>query len=261
MKRSALLLCSLGLLALTSCGGKMTPPVVTSPFISLNGNFSFTGASQAFSPNMIFIGGPLQTDSTGHVSGMLGISNSVSNCITAGTVSAFTGMIDSMNLLTLTSAPINGQVISFTATARPNETFASGTYTVAGGCLAGDHGSLQAQHLLTGSYTGSVLINGSPINVTLNFAPPGSPDATGAYSIQASGTFSNTVACGGFTSLSTEGGSQAGLMVSFKMAAGASPVLSFSGTTIDGTANMLSGTLGITGGPCDQLKGTLNLSK
>ncbi|HSK45448.1 MAG TPA: hypothetical protein VLA83_16335, partial [Candidatus Binatia bacterium] len=59
----------------------------------------------------------------------------------------------------------------------------------------------------------------------------------------------------------TEGGSQAGLVVSFKMAAGASPVLSFSGTTIDGTANMLSGTLGITGGPCDQLKGTLNLSK
>jgi hypothetical protein len=262
MKRLALLLFSFGLVSLMSCGGNMkSPPVVVSPFISLNGNFSFTGTSQAFSPNMIFIGGPMQTDSNGHISGMLGVSNSVSNCITTGTTAAFTGNIDGMNVVSLTSAPINGQVVSFSTTARPNGTFAAGTYSVAGGCLAGDHGSLQAQHLLTGTYTGSVLINGSPINVALNFAPPGPPDATGAYSIQASGTFTNTAACGGFASLSTEGGSQDGLMVSFKMAAGASPVLSFSGTTIDGTANMLSGTLGITGGPCDQLKGTLNLSK
>ena len=262
MKRLALLLCSLGLPSLMSCGGGMkSPPVTVSPFIPLNGNFSFTGTSQAFSPNTIFIGGPLQTDGNGHISGTLGVSNSVSNCITAGTIAAFTGMVDSTNLVSLTSAPVNGQMISFTATARPNGTFAAGAYSVTGGCLAGDHGTLQAQHLLTGVYNGSVLINGNPINVSMNFGAPGAPDAAGNFSLQAGATFTNTAACGGFTSLATEGGSQNALTVSFQLGAGANPVLSFSGTTIDGTANMLSGTLGITGGPCDQLKGTLNLSK
>jgi hypothetical protein len=236
------------------------PPDVN-PFIPMNGNFSFTGTSQAFSPNVIFIGGPLQTDSAGHVSGMLGISNSVSNCITAGTIATFTGMVDSTNLVSLTSAPVNGQMISFTATARPNGTFAAGAYSVTGGCLAGDHGTLQAQHLLTGLYNGSVLINGNPINVSINFSAPGTPDTAGGFPLQAAATFTNTGACGGFTGLSTEGGSQNGLTVSLKLGAGANPVLSFSGTTIDGTANMLTGTLGISGGPCDQLKGTITLSK
>lgn len=240
----------------------MTPPaVINNPFIPMNGNFSFTGTSQALSPNVIFIGGPLQTDSNGHVSGMLGVSNSASNCITAGTTAAFTGTIDSTNLVTLTGAAINGQVISFTATARPNGTFAAGTYSVTGGCLTGDHGSLQAQHLLTGVYTGSVLINGNPMNVSINFGSPGTPDAAGGFPLQAAATFTNTAACGGFTGLATEGGSQTGLAVSFQLGAGANPVVSFSGTTIDGTANMMSGTLAITGGPCDQLKGTVTLSK
>jgi hypothetical protein len=247
---------------MVSCGGgKMTPPITVNPFMPLNGNFSFTGASQAFSPNVIFIGGTLQTDNNGRVSGTLGVANSVSNCIAAGTMAAFTGTIDSTNLLTLTSAAINGQVISFTATARPNQTFAAGTYSVTGGCLSGDHGSLQAQHLLTGSYTGSVVINGNPMNVTINFGTPGTPDSAGDFPLQAGATFTNTAACGGFTGLTTEGGSQNGLAVSFKLAAGANPVLSFSGTTVDSTANMLNGTLGITGGPCDQLKGTIALSK
>jgi hypothetical protein len=210
---------------------------------------------------MIFIGGPLQTDAAGHVSGTLGISNSVSACIPLGTKAAFTGMIDSQNMLTLTSASIAGQVISLTATARPNQTFAAGSYTVTGGCLAGDHGSLQPQHLLTGTYVGSVLINGNTINTSLNFGTPGTPDASGAFPLQAGASFTNSGPCGGFTNLATEGGSQSGLTVAFQLGAGANPVLSFSGSTVDGTGNMLSGTLGITGGPCDQKQGTISLSK
>lgn len=260
MQKLASFLSILAALTMVSCGGgtPTQPPVA---FSSLNGNFSFTAASQVLSPNKIFIGGPLQTDSTGHVSGTLGVSNSVSNCITLGTTAAFTGTI-SQNQLMLTSAAINGQVISLNTTVSSDGNFFSaGNYTVTGGCLAGDQGSMQAQHLLTGAYAGSVLINGNPIAVSLNFSAPGTPDASGAYPLKAGATFTNTTACGGFTALATEGGSQTGLAVGFTLGAGANPVVSFGGTTIDGSAAMLVGTLGISGGPCDQLSGAITLKK
>lgn len=237
-----------------------TAPVA---FTAMNGNFSFTAASQALSPNMVFIGGPLQTDSMGNVSGTLGVSNSVSNCIALGTTAMFSGSINAQNQLMLTSAPINGQVITLNTMVSADGNFFSsnGTYSVAGGCLAGDHGGLQGQHLLTGMYSGSVLIGGNPINVTLNFNSPGTPDAMGAFPLRASATFANTTACGGFTGLSTEGGSQSGLAVGFTLGAGANPVVTFGGSAIDGSAAMLVGTMGLSGGPCNSMSGQITLKK
>jgi hypothetical protein len=261
MKTLASVLAVLCVLTMVSCGGK-PPKQAPIAFSSLNGNFSFTGTSQNLAPNKIFIGGLLQTDAAGRVSGMLGVSNSVSNCIALGTTASFTGTIDSQNHLMLTSATINGQMISLSTTVSSDGNFFSvGSYSVAGGCLAGDQGSLAGQHLLTGVYTGSVLISGSAINVSLNFGAPGTPDASGAYPLQAGATFTNTSACGGFTALATEGGSQSGLAVGFTLGAGANPIVSFGGTTIDGSAVMLNGTMGISGGPCNQLNGTITLKK
>ena len=248
-------------LTLVSCGGgaMKTAPV---SFTAMNGNFSFAAVSQTLSPNKIFIGGRLQTDSMGRVSGMLGVSNSVSNCIALGTTAMFTGTINSANQLMLTSAPLNGQMITLNVmVSADGNFFSAGSYSVSGGCLNGDMGSMQAQHLLTGNYAGSVVINGSPIAVTLMFNAPGTPDAAGAFPLMAAGTFTNTAACGGFTGLSTEGGSQTGLAVGFTLGAGANPVVSFGGSAIDGSAAMLVGTMGISGGPCNAMSGQITLKK
>ncbi len=264
MKKPAfILLGCFGLLALVSCGGSSTKtnPVAFAP-ASLTGNFSFTATSQKLSPNQIFIGGALQTDANGHISGTLGVSNSTSNCIALGTTAAFTGSINPQNLLTLTSAPINGQVITFTTTMSADGNFFSqGTYSIAGGCLTGDQGGLNAQHLLTGVYSGSVLIGGNPINVSLTVNPPGNPDATGAFPLNAGAAFTNTTACGGFTGLATEGGAQTGLTVAFTLGAGANPVVTFGGSAIDGSATLLIGTLGISGGACNGMSGQITMRK
>jgi hypothetical protein len=262
MKKPALIFCCLGVLAIVSCGGGNPTKTAPVAFAPLNGNFSFKATSQALAPNVIFIGGPLQTDANGQISGTLGVSNSVSNCIALGTTAMFTGSEGPQNQVMLTSAPINGQVITLNTTVSSDGNFFSaGSYSVTGGCLAGDQGSMQAQHLLTGTYAGSVLINGNPINVTLNFTAPGNPDASGAFPLRAGATFTNTSACGGFTALATEGGSQTGLNVGFTLGAGANPVVSFGGTTIDGSSTMLQGTMGISGGACDQMSGTITLKK
>jgi hypothetical protein len=265
MKKPALILlcliCLCCLVSTVSCGGSSMPQNNPVNFAMRNGNFSFTGASQAFAPNKLFIGGELDIDGLGRISGTLGISNSASSCVPLGTTAMFTGSEDAQHHIMLTSAPINGQVITINTTiSLDGNFFTQSSYSVTGGCLAGDHGSITAQHLLSGAYLGSVLINGTPISVNVDFLLPGTPDAAGVFPLTAIGNFGNTNACGGFNTLSAEGGSQNILAVNFALAAGASPVVSFAGSTIDSSSKKLTGTISISGGPCDQMSGQTTLN-
>jgi hypothetical protein len=265
MKKPALCLCCLFALFIVACGGgnnmmmQQQPPV---PFTPLNGSFGFIAGSQVTNTNTFTVGGTLQTDAKGNVSGVLGIASIVptNSCFSAGTTASFTGMI-SQGRLTLTSAAINGQMVNLAVTVSSDGNFFSnGSFTVTGGCLNGDHGMVSATRLVTGAYTGTFALNGNMVNVTVNFNQPGIPGPDGSFAITAGATFTNNSACG-FTSAGTESGAQSGLAVGFTMASNAASIFNFVGNSVDTSATMISGSFGVFSGPCDQMKGTVTLKK
>src|SRR3954464_5525012 len=149
--------------AILGCGGgstTMTNPGGNAPI--LNGSYSFIALSNLAGTNIFTFGGPIQTDTSGHVTGNFGVTSigSTNTCFPAGTAGSFTGTLSPQGQLALTSVAINGQTINMTATiSTDGNNFFSGrpSYTITGGCLAGDHGSIFVSRLLTGPFTGSFL--------------------------------------------------------------------------------------------------------
>lgn len=239
------------------------PPVTPPP---ISGSFSFTGTSQNFNTKTIFIGGPLQSDSDGHVLGTLGITTNpnVTTCFPQGSSAVFTGTIAQGQMM-LTSAPVAGQVITLNATVSSDGNFFSkATYSVAGGCLGGDQGGMVVSHLLAGTYTGSLFAGGNLINISVNFNQPGLfvPGNFGEFPIKAAATFSNTGSCGGFSSAGSEAGQQLGLDVSFVMTPNVTGIeLIFNGSSMDSSGTMFSGTVAIVGGPCNGTRDVITLKK
>ena len=136
----------------------------------------------------------MASDAAGHFTGAMHILN-LSPCIAAGTPITMSGTVDGNGLLTFTSAAIANQI--FTGTAAISSTgvsINSGTYSVAGGCAGGDHGSLSGGVVpaVTGPYNVTFAIT-TPSNLTLTFTAPltqSGPDAGGVFHI--AGTISNS---------------------------------------------------------------------
>lgn len=233
----------------------------------LNGSYSFIALSRNAGTNIFTFGGPIQTDANGHVTANFGVTSvaPTNTCFPAGSAGSFTGTLSPQGQLALSSVVINGQTISMTATVSTDgNNFLGGntSYTITGGCLAGDSGSLFISRLLTGPFTGSFLTTSGLVGVTVNFGPPGLPAPDTSFPLTGSATFSNTAGCGGFTTATLTNGTQPGLQVSFILVSNpASNTISFNGTTIDGTGLQFVGGFAITGGPCDGDKGQVTLKK
>lgn len=252
--------------AILGCGSTtMTNPPGNTP--TLNGSYSFIALSRNAGTNIFTFGGPIQTDASGHVTANFGVTSvaPTNTCFPAGSAGSFTGTLSPQGQLALTSVAINGQTISMTATVSTDgNNFLGGniSYTIAGGCLAGDSGSLFVSRLLTGPFTGSFLTTSGLVGVTVTFGQPGLPNADTSFPLTGSATFSNTAGCGGFTTATLTNGTQPGLQVSFALASNlAGNTISFNGTTIDGTGLQFVGGFTITGGPCDGNKGQVTLKK
>jgi len=260
-----LLPCLLGS-AILGCGGTKTTPFTGNP-LALNGSYSFIAGSQIAGTNILTLGGPIQTDSIGHVTANFGVTSiaPTNTCFPAGSAGSFSGTLSPQGQLSLTSVAINGQTISVTANiSTDGNNFFTGisSYTISGGCLAGDHGSLFVSRLLTGQFTGSFLTTGGLVGVTVNFGPPGMPQSDTSFPLTGSATFSNTAGCGGFTTATLTSGTQPGLSAAFTLDSNlAGNTISFSGGTLDGTGLQFVGTFAITGGPCDGSKGQVTLKK
>lgn len=266
MKLVARFLSYLLVSAILGCGSTtMTNPPGNTP--TLNGSYSFIALSRNAGTNIFTFGGPIQTDASGHVTANFGVTSvaPTNTCFPAGSAGSFTGTLSPQGQLALTSVAINGQTISMTATVSTDgNNFLGGntSYTIAGGCLAGDSGSLFVSRLLTGPFTGSFLTTSGLVGVTVNFGQPGLPNADTSFPLTGSATFSNTAGCGGFTTATLTNGTQPGLQVSFALASSlAGNTISFNGTTIDGTGLQFVGGFAITGGPCDGNKGQVTLKK
>ena len=252
--------------AILGCGStNMTGPGGNSP--SLNGSYSFIAGSQNSGTNIFTFGGPIQTDTSGHVTANFGVTSvgSTNTCFPAGSAGSFTGTLSPQGQLSLTSGTINGQTINMTATiSTDGNDFFTGrpSYMITGGCLAGDHGSLFVSRLLTGPFTGSFLTTGGLVGVTVTFGPPGLPNADTSLPLTGTATFTNTAGCGGFTTATMTSGAQPGFLAAFTMATNlAGNTISFTGSTIDGTGLQFGGSFAITGGPCNGSSGQVTLKK
>ncbi|HWZ82444.1 MAG TPA: hypothetical protein VNW47_07465 [Terriglobales bacterium] len=187
-------------LALFGCGAAVSNTSFT------QGNWAFTASSTAAaiaasSPTFV-LGGNL-TQSGAVLSGTLTVNNSL--CISPQTLS-FTGTVKGSDI-TLTSQAFDGNVISVTASGTKDSL--SGNYTITGGCA--DQGTITANAVpsLSGAWSGTVLVNTSPANmtVTLTQASAASEDGSFALTGSVSYTGSDCEATANLTSSSVKGGS------------------------------------------------------
>ena len=81
--------------AILGCGsGTITNPRGNPP--ALNGSYSFIGLSQNSGTNIFTLGGPMQTDPSGHVTANFGVTSiaNTNTCFPAGSAGSFTGTLD-----------------------------------------------------------------------------------------------------------------------------------------------------------------------
>ncbi|HLK07143.1 MAG TPA: hypothetical protein VKV30_04365 [Candidatus Angelobacter sp.] len=268
MKLVARFLACLLISAMLGCGsGSVTKTNPSGNTPTINGSYSFIALSRNAGTNIFTLGGPIQTDAGGHVTANFGVTSvaPTNTCFPAGSAGSFTGTLSPQGQLALTGVAINGQTISLTATVSTDgNNFLGGntSYTIAGGCLAGDSGTLFISRLLTGQFTGSFLTTGGLVGVTVNFGQPGLPNADTSFPLTGTATFSNTTGCGGFTTGTLTSGTQPGLAAAFTLASNpAGSTISFNGGILDGSGLQFIGGFAITGGPCDGNKGQVTLKR
>jgi hypothetical protein len=268
MNLVARLLACLLVSTILGCGsGSVTKTNPSGNTPTINGSYSFIALSKNSGTNIFTLGGPIQTDGSGHVTANFGVTSvaPTNTCFPAGSAGSFTGTLSPDGQLSLTSVAINGQTISMSNTVSTdgNNFFVGrGSYTITGGCLGGDSGSFFISRLLTGPFTGSFLTTGGLVGVTVTFGQPGLPNADTSFPLTGSATFSNTAGCGGFTTGTLTSGAQPGLAAAFTLTSNpAGSTISFNGGTLDGTGLQFVGGFAITGGPCDGNKGQVTLKK
>ena len=73
------------------CGGTMSNPSGNTP--AVNGSYSFIALSKNAGTNIFTLGGPIQTDTSGHVTANFGVTSvgSTNTCFPAGSAGSFTG--------------------------------------------------------------------------------------------------------------------------------------------------------------------------
>jgi hypothetical protein len=169
-------------LSLFGCGAAVSNLKVT------QGNWAFSASSTAKLVNAptFVIGGNL-TQSGNTLTGTMYIDHS--GCIAPQTV-IFTGTVKDKNV-TLTSQSFSGQVI--TVTASGSQDSLSGTYTVTGGCV--DSGTVTANAVpsISGTWSGTVLVNTSPTTMTVVLTQASTASADGTFALTGSVSYVGSV--------------------------------------------------------------------
>ncbi len=243
--------------------GTPTPTPTPGTVNAFSGNYSFTATSQV-SSKVLIIGGFFKDDSTGAVTGTMHVAGTT--CFNPqNDVVAFTGTVTTAGALTVTSSPVNSQVISFTGTiSADGTTITAGTFTITGGSCTGEHGTLTGFQMasMTANYSGSftsgsntLTVSSSPLTQTSTTG-----DAQGLFHVTGTLTFSS-LTCG-LTNAAIQSSSVAGQIVvlTLKGSDGLSTI-SFAGQATDKTATNIGGTFSIAGtGVCGGQSGNATLT-
>ncbi len=226
------------------------PPVTPPPIPNVASNWQFSAVSNVTgNPPLTFAGSISQTGSVAtaalHVDG--------STCFDQLTTMGLTGTVTA-DSTSLTSTAVNGQVVTFTGQLT-NSTF-TGTYSVNGGCAAGDKGSVTGFAVYIAdadSWDGTFISSAqTKFNVTGNFAQSTTASPEGSFGITGTATFDTpcfsaaTLSPGSFPS----GSFILGTLMSFEIMTNNGTV-TFIGT-VDPVSATMSGTYNVSGGTCDQ---------
>lgn len=262
---SGLILIACGLVA--GCGGSSTtaPPL---PAAAMNGNFSIA-ATSAGTLGINTFGGGVQTDSAGHVTGIVHVEGSLLLCFGAQLDLPLTGTIDANGHLSAIITSSNNQSIALSATVSPNGALlTNGSYSGSGtGCVSGDHGVITGFQVqaFSGTYSGSFSPSPSTnIGLTLALTQSATPDSHGKFPFSASTiTVTGGSACG-FASatfvpdVSDASGNDLNLLL---MGSDGVSTMLYVGITLDGNTNLVRGQMFINTGPCSGQGGVINLSR
>lgn len=217
-----------------------------------NGNWSIAATSSVPANGTFYIGGNL-AQSGSSLSGKLYIVGSL--CFDVSQAVVFSGTV-SGNKVTLTSASVQGQVLTITATGDSNSL--SGTYTKSGGgnCLTADQGTAigNTVQLVTGTWNGPIVGSGGSsvtLSIALTQASTASPDGT--FALTGNLTYSNS-SCDATGTISS--GSLAGpYLVGFTATTNSGDLITYAGGMLDSTTapkTITNGTYDVGGGgPCD----------
>ena len=214
------------------------------------GNWQFSAVSNVSGNPFTFAGAISQAGSMAaaalHVDG--------SSCFNQLTTMGLTGSVTA-DSTSLTSTALNGQVVTFTGHFT-DSTF-TGTYSVNGGCAAGDQGSVTgvAIYIADADSWGGTFTSSAKTMFTVggNFVQSASASSTGSFAINGTATFDTpcfspaTLSPGSFPSDSFI----LGTLVSFEIKTDNGTV-TFVGTTDTPVNGTIRGAYTVSGGSCDQ---------
>lgn len=223
-----------------------TPQTATPPTF---GNWQFNAASSVpGKPPLTFAGSIGQTGTA--VTGALHVDGS--NCFDRLTTISFTSTVTGTST-SLTSAAIDGQVITFTGNFS-GEAF-NGTYKINGGCDASDHGTLTGINIgnignnFSGIFTNSAQ---KTFNVVGKIAQSDIASSDGSFPITGTATFDTPCLGAGTIQPGTlpSGSLILGMFVALEVQTSNS-TLTFLGTLDPNGGSALTGKYTVSGGGCD----------
>jgi hypothetical protein len=135
-----------------------------------------------------FIGGNLlQNGST--ITGTMQILSDCYDLLNSGV--PFSGSVNGSSVV-LTSGSVDGQVITVNATITNANTI-TGTYSIAGGCSAGDHGNITGTHVpsISGTWKATEVVGGTTITTSANITQ-GVARSDGTFALSGTVTFTNS---------------------------------------------------------------------
>ena len=230
------------------------PPASPSPQgLNIAGNWQFSTTSTAGIPPLTIAGGISQSGSTlgsvVHVDG--------SSCFEQPTAIRLTGTLTDGDL-SLTSASVNGQVITLAGTITKNNGFPyqlTGTYTIDGGCASGDRGNVTGYNggAFNGPWYGELTTAGGA-DIHWGTDQLGQVGASSEGSFGLTGTFNFNGACfnsgkltpGTYPTPSFVLGTSVALNIPTD-----NGTIAFVGTDGPDEGGLIEGTYTVTGGSCE----------
>jgi hypothetical protein len=227
-----------------------------SEMLNVAGNWQFITVSTVPGKPPLTLSGSISSAGTA-VSGAVHVDGST--CFDRLTTMGLTGIVTASGT-TLTSTVFGGQSVTFAGsfTVSPYaEPIFTGTYSINGGCAAGDQGSVTGSKIdildadsWAGTFTSSAQ---KTFNVKGDFAQNASAGSEGSFGITGNATFdtpcfdTSVISPGSFPSDSYVMGTIVSLEI--KTSNG---TLAFQGTVAKPVNGLVSGTYSISGGTCDQ---------
>lgn len=175
---SSLLLGTLALVV-TGCGGLAKSNSDQNALTQ--GNWSLTASSSNPGLGIFQVGGNL-AQSGDALSATMYVAGSL--CFDVSQPVLLTGTVKDRQV-TLTSSDVNGQVLSVVATETTGSAL-NGTYTIAGGCGSGDHGTVAANVVpsISGTWSGTVIgSGGSNVSLSIALTQAGNAAADGTFAL------------------------------------------------------------------------------